>query len=128
MASLPVGKNDRARAGFADYAGDFEPVLPGVFNASVWNIERPSPARAQNLRGIRGFLRSIFGSTARAHFSLREVEDAGSLTPLGRLQQRSAAGLFHVVTVRSDGEDVERSGRHISPDYPAQSQRSRERS
>src|SRR5579863_1713804 len=128
MASLPIGKNNYARARLTDHAGNFKPVLPGIFDASVRNIERTPPASPQNLRCIRSFARAVFCSATRAHLALREIENARSLAPLGRLQQRSAAGLFDVVTVSRHGENIKRSSRHVSPDFLVQLRRSREQS
>ena len=43
---------------------------------------------------------------ARSHFALRQVEDAGAISALGHLEQSSGAGLFHVVTMGGQGENV----------------------
>ena len=118
MPSLPVRQNHHARPRLADHARYFQPVLPGVFDAAVGNIERPPPARAENSRRVRRLARAIFGGAARAHFALRQIENAGALAALGHLQQRAAAGLLHVVAVRGNGQNVEGSRGHVSRDCP----------
>jgi hypothetical protein len=37
---------------------------------------------------------------------LRKVEDAGAVSALGHLEQSSAAGLFYIIAVRGEGENV----------------------
>ena len=86
-----------------------QPILPGILDAAVWNIERTPPVCAKNFRRIRRFTRAIFGGAARSHLALRQIENAGALAALCRFQQCSAASLFHVVAVRGNGKDVERS-------------------
>jgi hypothetical protein len=49
----------------------------------------------------------IFGGTARAHFPLREIEDAGPLPALRHLQEGTAASLLDVVSVRGYGKNFE---------------------
>jgi hypothetical protein len=39
---------------------------------------------------------------------LRQVEDASAVAALRRFEQSSAASLFHIITVRSQGKNVER--------------------
>jgi hypothetical protein len=39
---------------------------------------------------------------------LGEVEDASAVAAFGHFEQSSAASLFHIVTVRSQGKNVER--------------------
>jgi hypothetical protein len=67
-----------------------------------------SPRDFQNARRVRRFTRAVFGAAARPHFALRQVEDASSISSICHLEQSSAASLFHVVAVRSQGENVDR--------------------
>jgi hypothetical protein len=39
---------------------------------------------------------------------LRQVEDAGAVSALGHLEQSSGAGLFYIIAVRGQSENVER--------------------
>src|SRR5260370_28589455 len=107
MAALPVGKNQHTRTLFAKHAGDLQAILPGVFDATVGNIEGVTPGHFQDARRLRGFSRPVFGGAARSHFTLGEVEDAGAVSALGHLGGSSGAGLFYVVAVRGHGENVD---------------------
>ncbi len=86
VASLPVGQDDHARALLADDAGDLQAVLPGVFHAAVGNVERLPPGDAQDARGFGGFVGALFGSAARPHLALGEVENAGAVLELRHLE------------------------------------------
>src|SRR5450631_106819 len=107
MAPLPVGKNQDPRTLLAEYAGDLQAILPGIFDAAVGEIERMAPGNFQDARRVRRFAGTVFGGAARPHLALREVEDSGAVSALGHLEQSSAAGLFYVVAVRGQGENVE---------------------
>jgi hypothetical protein len=106
MAALPVGKNQHSRTLLAEHADDLQAILPGIFDAAVGKIEGVAPGNFQDARRLRRFKGAVFGAAARAHFTLREVEDAGAVSALGHLEKSSAAGLFDVVTVRGQGEKV----------------------
>src|SRR5271166_1362115 len=119
MASLPVRQNHYARASLADHARNFQAIFPGIFDAAIGNIECAAPPYAKNRRCIRGFLRPILSCAAGTHFTLRQIEDAGALAALRGFQQRPAAGLLYVITVRGDGQDVESRYGHVSRDLRA---------
>ena len=127
MPSLPVRQNHHLRTCLANHAGDLQAVLPSVLDTAIGNVECPAPFHAQNVRRVRRFARPIFRGAACAHFPLGQIEDAGALSPLRRLQQRAAAGLLDVVTVCGDGKYVEGGargkGRHVSRDCPAPARR-----
>src|SRR5437588_8021085 len=108
MAALPIGKNHHSRLALAKYRGYLEPILPGVLDASVRNIEGAAPAYLENGGGGIGLASAISGAAARAHFALRQIEDAGAMASLRHLEQRAAAGLLHIVAVRGDGQNIER--------------------
>ena len=108
MPPLPVGQNDHPRPRLPNHGGDLQPVLVGVLDAAVRNVERAPPTHAQNLGRVIGFARAIFRRAPRPHLALRQVEDARALAALRGLQQRAAAGLLYVVAVRGDGQDVQR--------------------
>ena len=85
---------------------DFQPVVVGVLDPAVGNIERLPPAGFENARRFVGFARAIFDGAARAHLALRQVEDGGAVSALGHLQQRAATGLLHIITMGGDGKNV----------------------
>src|SRR5271169_3824397 len=107
VASLPIRKDHHSRPLLADYTRHFQPVLPRVLDPAVGDIESLPPGDAQYSRRLGRFLRAVFGGASRSHFSLREIEDAGALAPLRHFQQRAATGLFDVVAVGGEGENVE---------------------
>src|SRR5580698_10222768 len=94
----------------ADHARDFEPVLPSVFDTAVGKIVRSPPGDTENVCRVGSFARAIFGGAARSHFTLRQVKDAGALPALRHLRERAAAGLFYIVAVGGDGQNVEVEG------------------
>src|SRR5260370_31882305 len=107
MTPLPVGKNQHARTLLAEYEDDLQSMLTGIFDAAVGNVESFAPGNVQDARRLRGFSRPVFGGAARSHFTLGEIEDAGAVSALGHLEQSSAAGLFYVVAMRGQGENVD---------------------
>src|SRR5450432_3749944 len=119
MSSFPIGEDHDARTLLADYACNFQPILPSVFDASVGDVESVTPAYLQNLCCVARLAGSTIGGAASPHFSLREVEDAGAMTPLRHFQHGAAAGLFYVVAMSGDGQDVER--RHGQSRFPCSS-------
>jgi hypothetical protein len=106
MATLPVGKNQHPRTLLAKHADDLQTILPGIFDAAVGNIERVTPGNFQDARRFRRFAGAVFGGAARPHFTLREIEDAGAVSALGHLEESAGAGLFYVIAVRGQGENV----------------------
>src|SRR5438874_7839507 len=108
MASLPVGKNDHSWASFADDVCNFKPILPSVFHAAIGYIERLAPADAQKFCCLGRFSRPVFSGSARAHFALSQVQDAGTVSALRHLEQRPATGLLNVIAMGGNGQDVER--------------------
>src|SRR5438105_10175189 len=109
MTSLPVGENDDARPHTPDHARNFQAIDPRVLDTSIRDLKCSPPFHAQEPRSFIGFTLAISGRAARAHLALGEVENSRTLTLLGHLQQRTAAGLFHIVTVSSNSEDIELS-------------------
>jgi hypothetical protein len=53
-----------------------------------------------------GFLCAQLSRAARAHLTLREIENADTLAAIHGLDERATAGEFDVVTVRADGKQV----------------------
>jgi hypothetical protein len=98
----------------ANHSRDLQAIFPGVLYPSVGNVERVSPGSAQDLRGLSGFAGAIFGVAARSHLAPGEIEDSGAVPALRHFEQGPAASLLHVITVSGKGENVERSGGHVS--------------
>ena len=73
----------------ADYARNFQPVFPSVFDAAVGDIERLPPGNAQDFRRLCRLACSIFCRAPRAHLALSEVENAGPVSAVGHLEQGS---------------------------------------
>src|SRR4051794_37394510 len=107
MSALPIGKDHNARTSASDYACDLQAVDPGVLDAAIGNIKRLPPSRLEKPSCLAGLAFPIGGGAACAHFAASEVENAGAPTGLGCLQQGPATGLFNVVAMRGDSEDLE---------------------
>src|SRR5258707_14233234 len=103
MASLPVGQNHHMRTLLADDLRDLQAVFPRVFDTAVRNIQGLSEADLENLRSLHGFSSAVVGCAARAHLTFSEIENPRPPSALGHLEQRTAAGLLHVVAMRGDG-------------------------
>ncbi len=50
-----------------------------------------------------------FRRAARSHITCREVKHAGAIAKFTRSDKRSSAGLFHVIRMRCNRQDVERA-------------------
>src|SRR6516164_7264998 len=116
MPALPVRKNYYAGPRLANDGRNLKTILPGVLNASVGNIEGAAPDYAENLRSIIRLALPVFGRAARAHLAAREVENTRPLPLLRSFEHSTAAGLLDVITMSSDGQNVEgvlRGGTHL---------------
>ena len=114
VATLPVGENDDPWAQTTEDGRDLQPISKGVFHVAVGQVERLAMVHAQETGGGIRFGGALGCGTAGATFAPRQVEDAGTPAQGMLHQQSSAAGLFHVVAMRGDGEDVDggERGRH----------------
>ncbi len=106
VPALPVGQDHHAGAQLTQHADDLQAVLPGVFHATVGQIERLTPAHFEDARSGVGLGGALRGRAAGAGFALRQVEDPGFQPERAHFEQRAAAGLLHIVTMGGDGEDV----------------------
>ncbi len=84
MPPLPVRKNNHPRPRLPNYSRNFQPILPGVLDAPVRDVESPPPTHAKNLGRVVGFSGAVFSPAPRTHFALSQVENSGSLAALGR--------------------------------------------
>jgi hypothetical protein len=103
---LPIGKDDDAGAKLAQDAHDGESILKCVGNCAISEVERLAPANAEDAGGFIGFTSAIGNTATSASFALRQIENRRAQTTRSHAQQRSSAGLFYVVAMRGDGEDV----------------------
>src|SRR5208337_3959542 len=106
MSRLPIGKNQHARAQFANDARDLDAIFEGVLDAAVGNVERVPPTDFEDARRLLGLAGALLDGAARAHLALREVENGSAAPALSHLEQRAAAGLLDVVAVGGNGKDV----------------------
>ena len=106
VTALPEGKDDDAGTETAQDGGDFEAVFQGVLHVAVGQVEGFAMADAEDAGGFGGLGGSFLGRAAGAPFALREVEDTGAPAEGLLDEEGAAAGLFHVVTMGGDGEDV----------------------
>src|SRR4051794_24147400 len=112
MPPLPIGQNHDAWARLPNHRSNLQPVIPGVLDATVRNVQRPPPADAKNVCGIISLAFPIFSAAPRTHFAAREIKDACPLPAFRSLEQRAAAGLLHIVAVRGNSEDIQRLTRN----------------
>src|SRR6266542_741348 len=117
VSSFPVGENHHARTRLPDHARNLQTVFPIVLHAAVGNIQRMPPGNALDSRCFLCLSRPIFGGSARPHLALRQVEDASALSALGHLEQRPAAGLLNVITVRGNSQNIQ-SERCVQSRFP----------
>jgi hypothetical protein len=107
MACLPVGQNHDAGLRLPQHRGDFQPVLPGVFQSSIGKIESMPPGSAQKSRSLLSFGCTFGGGAASSRFALGQIENGGTQPNGRRLQQGSPACLLHIITMRGNCEDVD---------------------
>jgi len=106
MARLAVGKNNDAGAQLSQHAHDFQAIFKGVGDGAVGQVERLTPANAEQSRGLVGFAGAIFGGAAGSGFTLGEIENGGAQTARRHAQEGAAAGLLHIVAVGGYSENV----------------------
>src|ERR1043166_495235 len=109
MPALPVRQDHHPRALLANRARNLEPIFPGIFDASIWDIERLPPAHLQNARRGFCFLLPLTLGSARPHFAAREIKNAGRVAQLRHLEESSAARLLNIIAVCSNGQNVDHS-------------------
>ena len=114
MPTLPIGQNHDPGSRASNHARDFQSIDPSVFDSSVGDIESLSPLRAEKPRSFAGFAFTVFGGSSCSHFAAGEVENSCAPALLRHLQQGAATGLFHIVAVRGDCQDVQLSTKCMS--------------
>jgi hypothetical protein len=65
-----------------------------------------TPADAQNAGGFFSFAGTLIRSSARSGFAPSQIENRRSQAARSHAKKGSSAGLFHVVAMSSDGENV----------------------
>jgi hypothetical protein len=106
MARLPVGKDHDARAEEAEDADYGDAVFQGIFDCAVGEIESLTPACTEDAGGFISFTGALIGCAAGSGFTLSEIENGGTQAARSHAQERTPAGLFHVVAVSCDGQDI----------------------
>ncbi len=106
VARLPVRKYDDAGTKPAKDAHDGDAIFKRVGYGAISEVERVTPANAEDAGGFFGFTGAIVNTAASAGFALSQIENRGAQATRSHAQQGSAAGLFYVVAMRGDGEDV----------------------
>lgn len=86
MPPYPVRQDHDVWPRFANHASHFQTIFPGVFDASVGDVERAPPADAKDFGCVIRFTRAIVRGASRAHLALSQIEDAGALSTLGSFQ------------------------------------------
>ena len=61
------------------------------------------------LRRLFRFFDAEFGCAAAAHIACGEIKNTGAIAHFDHADECAATGLFHIVGMGGDGEDVERA-------------------
>ena len=107
MTALPVREDDDAGAEAAEDGGDLEAIVEGVLDVAVGEVEGFAVA---TLRMRAAALASASRSAAVPRvpdFALGEIEDAGAPAAGLHDEEGAAAGLFDVVAMGGDGQDID---------------------
>lgn len=107
MAPLPIRQDNHSWPQTAEGLDDLEPVRLRVFDVAVGKIKRLAMGDPEDTGGLLGLGAALLGGAPGPGLPLGKVEDA--CLPSSRLhgKQRPAAGLFDVVTMRGDSENIE---------------------
>src|ERR1700729_720594 len=106
MPAGPVGKDHDARADVAQDLDNPEPILPGVLYATVGDVERLTPAGTEDAGRIGGFGCPLFGRPTRSGLATSQIQDGCRDAAGPHAQQRATAGLFYVVAMGRNGENL----------------------
>src|SRR5450432_1107509 len=101
MAASPVGKDQNSRTLFTNQARDFQAIVPGIFHATIRDIQSRAKRSLQDFCCVRCFTRAVIRSAASAHLTLREIKDAGSQPALGHFDEGATTCLLHVIAMGS---------------------------
>ncbi len=113
VTSLPIGKYHDPWPQLPDNARHFKLIFPGVLYTAVRNIQGLSPADTQNSSGVGGLALAIFCCTPCAHLSPGQVQDTRPTAQFRHFEHSPTAGLFDVITVSSNGKNIERETGHV---------------
>ena len=67
-----------------------------------------APTNAEESRCFICLAGAIFGGPTRACFTFCQIENCRAQAARRHAQERSSAGLLHIVTMSSDGKDISR--------------------
>jgi hypothetical protein len=106
VARLPVRKDDDTGTEAAENERDGDAILKGVGECTVVEVESLTPANSQDAGGFVSLTGAAGGCAARAGFALGQIENCRAQSARSHAQQGSSAGLFHVVAMSGNCEDV----------------------
>ncbi len=107
MVGVPadgVGEDHHPGPEVPDLLHHHAPGLVGVGQRRVGQPRVPALRHPQHLRRRRRLPGPELGAAPRPGLAAGEVQDAGGMPGIPRLEQRPGAGQFDVVTVRGDGQ------------------------
>src|SRR5271170_7103920 len=107
MAALPIREDDDARTKAAEHRGDLEAIGQSVLDVAVGQIEGFAVGDVEDAGGCVRFGFPVGSGAAGAGLTLGQVEDASVPAAGMHGKERATAGLFNVVAVSGDGEDVD---------------------
>jgi hypothetical protein len=106
MAGLPVGEDDNTWANLAQYSRNLFPVLHGVFDGAIGQVESIAPAYPKQLCRFCCFACTILGCAASSCLAAGQIEDGSAQATRGHAQKSAAAGLLYVISVCRDCEHI----------------------
>src|SRR5439155_4354257 len=106
VAALPVRKDNDARTQPAKHRSYLQAVLISVLDIAIRKVEGFAVGDIEDACSSRGLCGTMGSGAPGAGFALSKVEDAGAPAVGVHGEERASAGLFHVVAVRGNGENV----------------------
>jgi len=106
MAGLPIGQNDDAGAELSQNPHDLDAVFQGVFNRTVGQIERLTPADAQQASCFSSLAGTIFRAAAGSSLALSQVKDGGAEAARSHAEQGSSTCLLDIVAMCRNSQNI----------------------
>jgi hypothetical protein len=84
----------------------FQAVFPRILHPSVRQIQGTPPGHLQDARCLFRLTRTIRSRAPGTHFTAGEIQNTGTTAALGHFEQGAAAGLFHIVPMGGNGQNI----------------------
>ena len=117
VATLPERQDDHSRTKTPQNFRDLQASFVRVLEVAVGQVQRFAMSDMQDVAGFDRFRLTLCSGSAGPGLSPREVKDAGSPTSRLHHEQGATAGLFHVVAMGRNGEDIHSGRRRRGVDH-----------